>query len=61
MLQLGLGVGCYLVKGGTYVGSAILILVTMCSVNGPAFATLKSSQANQHQHTKVHKKSVTVW
>uniref|UniRef100_A0A0R0FMN3 Uncharacterized protein n=1 Tax=Glycine max TaxID=3847 RepID=A0A0R0FMN3_SOYBN len=46
---------CYLVKGGTYVGSAILVLVTVCSVNGSAFSTLKSSQANQHQHTKRHK------
>ena len=51
-----LGVGCYLVKEGTYVGSAILVLVTMCSVNGLAFSTLKCSQANQHQHTKIQKK-----
>ncbi|TKY58440.1 hypothetical protein E2542_SST15501 [Spatholobus suberectus] len=44
---------CYLVKGGTYAGSAILVLVTVCSVNGSAFSTIKSSQANQH--TKIHK------
>ena len=55
MQQLGLGVGCYLVKGGAYVGSVIFVLVTMCSVNGLAFSTLKLIQANQHQHIKIHK------
>ncbi|CAJ1942005.1 unnamed protein product [Sphenostylis stenocarpa] len=44
---------CYLVKGGTYAGSAILVLVTVCSVNGSAFSTIKSTQAKQH--TKVQK------
>ncbi|ESW28334.1 hypothetical protein PHAVU_003G278300 [Phaseolus vulgaris] len=44
---------CYVVKEGTYAGSAILVLVTVCSVNGSAFSTLKSSQPNQT--TKVHK------
>ncbi|KAL2334001.1 hypothetical protein Fmac_015214 [Flemingia macrophylla] len=44
---------CYLVKGGTYAGSAILVLVTVCSANASAFSTIKSSQKNQH--TKIHK------
>jgi len=44
---------CYVVKGGTYAGSAILVLVTVCSVNASAFSTFKSTQANQG--TKVHK------
>lgn len=44
---------CYLVKGGTYAGSAILVLITVCSLNGSAFSTIKSSQANQH--AKIHK------
>ncbi|KAK7346184.1 hypothetical protein VNO80_20699 [Phaseolus coccineus] len=44
---------CYVVKGGTYAGSAILVLFTVCSVNGSAFSTLKSSQPDQT--TKVHK------
>ncbi|RDX84527.1 hypothetical protein CR513_34401, partial [Mucuna pruriens] len=44
---------CYLVKGGTYAGSAILVLITVGSVNGSAFSTIKSSQANQR--TKIHK------
>ncbi|XP_047179410.1 protein MODIFYING WALL LIGNIN-1-like [Vigna umbellata] len=44
---------CYVVKGGTYAGSAMLVLFTVCSVNGSVFCTLKSSQPNQP--TKVHK------
>ncbi|XP_020239800.1 uncharacterized protein LOC109818677 [Cajanus cajan] len=46
---------CYLVKGGTYTGSAILVLVTVCSLNASAFSTIKSSQTNQH--TKMHKQT----
>ncbi|AET03491.1 hypothetical protein MtrunA17_Chr8g0369771 [Medicago truncatula] len=48
---------CFLVKGGTYSGSAILILVTIGSLNGSAFSTLKSSQA--HQDHKIHKVDYT--
>jgi len=44
---------CYVVKGGTYAGSAMLVLFTVCSVNGSVFSTLKSTQPNQS--TKVHK------
>lgn len=44
---------CYLVKGGTFAGSAILVLVSVGSVNGSAFSTIKTSQADQH--TKIHK------
>ncbi|KAK7360466.1 hypothetical protein VNO77_02460 [Canavalia gladiata] len=44
---------CYLVKEGTYAGSAILVLVTVGSLNGSAFSTIKSSQANQDK--KIHK------
>ncbi|XP_045831501.1 protein MODIFYING WALL LIGNIN-1-like [Trifolium pratense] len=46
---------CYIVKGGTYSGSAILILVTICTLNGSAFSKLKSSQA--HQDQKIHTQS----
>ncbi|KAK7262816.1 hypothetical protein RJT34_30397 [Clitoria ternatea] len=41
---------CYIVKEGTYAGSAILVLVTVGSVNGSVFSTFKSSQ------TKLDKK-----
>ncbi|KAK2355328.1 hypothetical protein P8452_75464 [Trifolium repens] len=43
---------CYIVKGGTYSGSAILILVTICTLNGSVFSKLKYSQA--HQDQKIH-------
>ncbi|XP_058736908.1 protein MODIFYING WALL LIGNIN-1-like isoform X1 [Vicia villosa] len=49
---------CYIVKGGTYAGSAILILVTIGSLNGSAFAILKSSQA--YQEWKIHTKWITL-
>jgi hypothetical protein len=42
---------CYIVKGGTYSGSAILIL-TICTLNGSVFSKLKYSQA--HQDQKIH-------
>lgn len=44
---------CYVVKGGTYAGSAMLVLFAVCSMNGSAFSTFKSSQSNQS--TEVHK------
>ncbi|KAK7386854.1 hypothetical protein VNO78_27192 [Psophocarpus tetragonolobus] len=44
---------CYLVKGGTFAGSAILVLVTLGSVNGSVFSTIKSIKENQH--TKINK------
>ncbi|XP_020227281.1 uncharacterized protein LOC109808631 [Cajanus cajan] len=43
---------CYLVKGGAYTGSAILILVTVGSLIGAALLTMKTNQAEQGQ--KVH-------
>ncbi|CAI8608857.1 unnamed protein product [Vicia faba] len=46
---------CYIVKGGTYSGSAILILVTIGSLNGSAFSILKSSQP--YQEWKIHTQS----
>ncbi|MED6209163.1 hypothetical protein PIB30_052079 [Stylosanthes scabra] len=47
---------CYLVKGGTYAGSAILLLLTIVSINASAFLTIKST-TQIHLHTKkiVHK------
>lgn len=38
---------CYLVKGGTYAGSAILILVTVGSIIGSTLSTIKTNQADQ--------------
>lgn len=43
---------CYLVKGGTYAGSAILILVTIGSAIGSSFSTIKINQAEQDR--KIH-------
>ncbi|RDX72991.1 hypothetical protein CR513_47458 [Mucuna pruriens] len=43
---------CYLVKRGTYAGSAILILVTIGSLIGSALLTMKSNQAEQGH--KIH-------
>ncbi|TKY70186.1 DUF1218 protein [Spatholobus suberectus] len=43
---------CYLVKGGIYAGSAILILVTVGSLIGSALLTLKTNQADQGH--KIH-------
>lgn len=43
---------CYLVKGGIYAGSAILILVTIGSVIGSALSTIKTNQAEQGR--KIH-------
>lgn len=43
---------CYLVKGGTYAGSAILILVTIGSAIGSSFSTIKINQADQDR--KIH-------
>ncbi|XP_027348000.1 uncharacterized protein LOC113859418 [Abrus precatorius] len=44
---------CYIVKGGTYAGSAILVLVAVGSGNGSAFSTIKSTQPNKDK--KIHK------
>ncbi|KAE9596853.1 hypothetical protein Lal_00007752 [Lupinus albus] len=39
---------CYLVKGGTYIGSAILVLLTIGSLFGSTLSTIKmANQANQ--------------
>ncbi|XP_004509494.1 protein MODIFYING WALL LIGNIN-2 [Cicer arietinum] len=46
---------CYIVKGGTYSASAILIFVTIGSINASAFSTLKSSQ--EYRDQKIHKLS----
>lgn len=43
---------CYLVKGGTYVGSAILILVTVGMLIGSALLAMKANQAEQGH--KIH-------
>ncbi|KAJ1396833.1 hypothetical protein SESBI_32225 [Sesbania bispinosa] len=43
---------CYIVKGGTYAGSGILILVTVGSVIGSALSTAKTNQAEQGR--KIH-------
>lgn len=43
---------CYIVKGGTYAGSAILVLVTVGSVIGSALSTIKTNQADQGR--KIH-------
>lgn len=40
---------CYIVKGGTYSGSAILILVTIGSLNGSSFSILKTRQEQEDQ------------
>lgn len=44
---------CYIVKGGIYAGSGILILVTIGSVIGSALSTIKTNQAEQQGH-KIH-------
>ncbi|XP_057757232.1 protein MODIFYING WALL LIGNIN-1-like isoform X1 [Arachis stenosperma] len=41
---------CYLVKGGTYAGSAILVLLTIGSINASAFST-----SQFHLTNKIHK------
>lgn len=38
---------CYLVKGGTYAGSAILVLATVGSVIASALSIIKTNQADQ--------------
>lgn len=38
---------CYLVKEGTYIGSAILVLITIGSTLGSAVATQRKSQADR--------------
>ncbi|XP_061341766.1 protein MODIFYING WALL LIGNIN-2-like [Gastrolobium bilobum] len=43
---------CYLVKRGTYAGSAILVIVTVGSVIGSALSTIKTNQAEQGR--KIH-------
>ena len=43
---------CYLVKDGTYIGSAILVLVTIGSTLGSAITTKRQSQAEKDQ--KIH-------
>ncbi|KAE8055468.1 hypothetical protein FH972_012308 [Carpinus fangiana] len=43
---------CYLVKDGTYIGSAILVLVTIGSTLGSAILTKRMSQADKGK--KVH-------
>ncbi|XP_027359828.1 uncharacterized protein LOC113868443 [Abrus precatorius] len=43
---------CYLVKGGTYTGSAILIIVTVGTLIGSAVSTIKTNQADQGR--KIH-------
>jgi hypothetical protein len=43
---------CYLVKGGTYAGSAVLILVTLGSIAGSILLTIKTNQADQDR--KIH-------
>lgn len=47
-----LGGECYLVKDGTYIGSAILVLVTIGSSLGSAVITKRKGQADKSQ--KVH-------
>ncbi|XP_062147051.1 protein MODIFYING WALL LIGNIN-2-like [Alnus glutinosa] len=47
-----LGGECYLVKDGTYIGSAILVLVTIGSSLGSAVITKRKGQADKGQ--KVH-------
>ncbi|XP_019423660.1 PREDICTED: uncharacterized protein LOC109332942 [Lupinus angustifolius] len=44
---------CYLVKGGTYVGSAILVLVTIGSLIGSILSTIKMTN-QPDQGPKVH-------
>ncbi|CAK8561857.1 unnamed protein product [Lathyrus sativus] len=46
---------CYIVKGGTYFGSAMLILVTIGSLNGSSFSILKSRQ--EQEDRKILKQS----
>ena len=43
---------CYLVKGWTYAGSGILVLVTISSVIGSALSTMKVNEADQGR--KIH-------
>jgi hypothetical protein len=43
---------CYLVKDGTYIGSAILVLVTIGSTLGSAILSKRMSQADKGK--KVH-------
>ncbi|KAE9606961.1 hypothetical protein Lal_00026423 [Lupinus albus] len=45
---------CYLVKGGTYAGSAILVLLIVGSVIGSTLSTIKTSQEDQGH--KIHKR-----
>ena len=44
---------CYLVKGGIYVGSAILILVSVESLMGSALLTMKTNE-EADQGNKIH-------
>lgn len=44
---------CYIVKGGTYVGSAMLIIVALASCNtGSLLSNVKTTQADENR--KVH-------
>ncbi|KAK7835098.1 protein MODIFYING WALL LIGNIN-2 [Quercus suber] len=43
---------CYLVKDGTYIGSAILVLITIGSTLGSAITTKRKSQTDKGQ--KIH-------
>ena len=43
---------CYLVKGGTFAGTSILVLATLGFKTGSALSTTKTSQANQEP--KIH-------
>ncbi|KAK4557382.1 hypothetical protein RGQ29_007225 [Quercus rubra] len=43
---------CYLVKDGTYIGSAILVLITIGSTLGSAITTKRTSQTDKGQ--KIH-------
>lgn len=46
---------CYLVRGGTYIGSAILILVTLASsITGSLLSTVKKTTTVDEGHRKVH-------
>lgn len=43
---------CYLVKDGTYIGSAILVLITIGSTLGSAITTKRKNQTDEGQ--KIH-------
>ncbi|KAI4314604.1 hypothetical protein L6164_027493 [Bauhinia variegata] len=45
---------CYLVKGGTYAGSAILVLVTLGSIISSSLSTKKTSHVDQAGKQTVH-------